>query len=117
MLAEQSALLRLPPYANGTLERTQIFRTAIGAASASANVLGASAFAPLTPTGAYVSWIADTDCYVAWANGSGPAVTAINAMFMPAGVLFEFWHRPIDNVVSVIQKTTGGSLFHWLSNP
>lgn len=75
----------------------------------------------IPPTGTWITWIADGDCYVHWTEfnvAPGGSASATNSMFMPAGVSFDFWHKAgMNDLVVVIQKTAAGRLYRWVSMP
>lgn len=112
-LGQVEGLLKCPPYAQSGDANRRVTQLAISGAAAGL-VLAAPT---ITPTGNYVSWISDTDCYVNWGNSASQIfATSSISVFMPAGVVWDFWHTPKDDWVSVIQKTAGGKLYFWRSN-
>jgi hypothetical protein len=122
MLGGPESLLKLPPRnrLSGIADRTNMFVSAI--ASSTTNYPCLTDANSIIITGCYITWIADTDCYINWYDGragSGDTSSAASgtSMFLPAGVMVDFWHRPQDNSFSVIQKTASGFIDRWLSNP
>lgn len=116
------ALLKRPPHfaADVLPGISPIRRTAIGGASSAADFILNGGDAAVPPTGCYVTWIADTDCYLHMQSSTiaGFAATAASSMFLPAGVFVDWWHKPLfDDRVVVIQKTAGGFLYRWMSSP
>jgi hypothetical protein len=95
--------------------------TAIGGAAVSDNVLNGGTFDAIYKTGVWITWVSDTDCYLHF-QPSGQASTltnasATNSLFLPAGVMVDFFHRPNhDDIVVVIQKTAAGRLYRWQSS-
>jgi hypothetical protein len=73
----------------------------------------------LQTTAVWITWIADTDCYIAFyqQGAAGTVMTSTNGIFLPAGVYLDLWHIPrADDRVAFIQKTAGGNLFRWQSS-
>lgn len=116
------ALLKRPPHntSDNNPGVSWIRRTVIGPTSSSADFILNGGDSAVPPTGCYVTWIADTDCYLHMQSSSiaGFAASASTSQFLPAGVFVDWWHKPlIDDRVVVIQKSASGILYRWMSSP
>lgn len=119
MAFSTEAILKCPPYGNSSTALSaashRIFISAIGATPQAYAVMLSGTF---PANGGYFTWISDTDCYVCWGPFTNiSTASSSNAMFLPAGVFVDFWHRPLlEDAFSVIQKTAGGNISRWMSN-
>lgn len=114
MLGQTEAINKAPPHGNGTGDPTATFVTAVVTASSVATaVLGG---ATIPDTGAFITWIADTDCYIRFGNASVGAAT-VNDWYLPAGVEKDYRHHPVDDThFTVIRRTADGTVRRARSN-
>lgn len=123
MLGGPESLLRLPPRNRVAtlIKGSETFVTTVTGSSQNASVLTNADAIP--PTGCFVTWIFETDVYFnvydgrAGSGDTPVAASAANSPLVPAGVYNDWWHPQEANSFSVIQKTTGGNVYRWRSNP
>jgi len=112
-LGSLDARLKIPPFAQSDLAARRVILAAIGGTST-----GGTIGINIPPTGCFISWVADTDCFIHWGNSSNQiAASSSVSMYMPTGVVFDFWHTTFDNYFQAIQKTAAGKLYYWRSSP
>lgn len=112
MKGEFEARLKVPPYNQTDTQFRRVLQTTIGAAAVGAQI------ANIPEGGCFFSWLCDTDCYIHWGTFTNQiSASAASSIFFPAGVVWDFWHMPLDNYYNVIQKTAGGKLYYWRSSP
>jgi hypothetical protein len=112
MKGEYEARLKVPPYNQTDNTFRRVIRQTIGAAATGGTI------ANIPDGGCFFSWLADVDCYIHWGTSSVQiSADPATSIFFPAGVVWDFWHVPLDNYFNKIQKTTGGNLYYWRSSP
>lgn len=114
-------ILRIAPHRTGAAFPAAGRVTAYTAAPVTDNVCnGAGGFDAAFPMGCYITWIAETDCYLHfYGTDEAPGTpSSVNSLFLPAGVYVDWWHRAkLESKVTVVQKTAAGNLYRWPSSP
>lgn len=113
-------ILKIAPHRQGTSFPASARATTYSGVSAADAVVNGGVFETKFPTGAWITWIAETDCYLHFygTDETPVAASASNSIFLPGGVFVDWWHRPkLESLVNVIQKTAGGNLYRWPSSP
>jgi hypothetical protein len=120
MYGVETMLKRAPrPTSSGGQRGVKI--TAITGTTADDSVLNnwVSGSDVIQTTAVWITWISDTDCFIAFyqQGGNSQTLSPTNGLFLPAGVYLDIWHIPkADDRVLVIQKTAGGNLYRWQSS-
>lgn len=120
-MAYDSALaLAIPPhFSTDTSESGSLWRVRVSTVSGVAGT-DRVLIQDIPSPGLFITWLAESDTYINWA-GDGvaqPTASATNGILLPGGVMRTFFHRAgKDTFVGFIQKSTGGNLYRWMSQP
>jgi len=111
--------MKRPPHGATSGDEFEVYSTTVSAVTTAATLCTSAApgrsSIPI-PIGCFITWIADTDCYIRVGTAGVAAATSAD-YYMPAGVAFEWYHlSSTDTHFTVIQKTAGGTLKRYRSN-
>lgn len=115
----QEAVVKRPPRGNGSTERGEPFVTNITTVSISATFVipnaGATASA-LPLTGAFVTWVADVDCYIRVGTSTLTSATTSDWV-IPAYTVVEWRHDETNDTHFTARSVSGsGTIRRYISN-